>query len=65
MFPDAHTKPIPDVAIKLFAESFHTSYLEVVNPPSDELVEFLYLIAVANAPATASEFFHSLLKLRY
>ena len=65
MFPDAHTKPIPNVAIKLFAETFHTTYLEVVYPSSDKLIEFLHLIAVANAPTTASEFFHSLLKLHY
>ena len=44
---------------------FHTSYLEVVNPPSDKLIELFHLVAVANAPTTASEFSHSVLKLRY
>ena len=44
---------------------FHTAYLEVVNPTSYELIELLHFTAVANTPATACEFFHSLLKLRY
>ena len=65
MFPYAHTKSISDVAIECPAEFLHTAYLKVVNPPSDELIEFLYLIAVANTPATASEFFHPFLKLCY
>lgn len=45
--------------------SFHTAYLEVVYLPSDKLVKFFHFIAVANTTATASEFFHSLLKHRY
>ena len=52
-------------ANEFFAECFHTSYLEVVNPTSYELIKFLHFIAVANTPATTGEFFHSLLKLRY
>ena len=65
MFPNAHTKSVPDITVKFFAECFHTSYLEVVNPPSDKLIELFHLVAVANAPTTASEFSHSVLKLRY
>ena len=65
MFPNAHTKSAPDITVKFFAECFHTSYLEVVNPPSDKLIELFHLVAVANAPTTASEFSHSVLKLRY
>ncbi len=42
-----------------------TTYLEIVNPPSDKLIEFHHFITVANAPATARELFHSLLKFRY
>ena len=65
MFPNAHTKSVPDITVKFFAECFHTSYLEVVNPTSYELIKLLHFIAVANTPTTACEFFHSLLKLRY
>ena len=65
MFPYAHAKPISDVSIHLFTESFHTSYLEVVNPSSNELIEFRNLVTVANAPTTTCEFFHPLLELRY
>ncbi len=65
MFPNTHAKSISDVSIQLFAEGFHTSYFEVVNPPSYELIEFLNFVAVANAPTTTSEFFHSFLELRY
>ena len=56
---------IRSLYLKFFAECFHTSYLEVVNPPSDKLIELFHLVAVANAPTTASEFSHSVLKLRY
>lgn len=65
MFPNANAQSISDVPVKFFAECFHTSYLEVVNPPSDELVDFLHFVAVANAPTTASEFPHPLLELCY
>ena len=65
MFPNAHSKSISDVSIKLFAKRFHAPYLKVVNPPSDKLIELFHLVAVANAPTTASEFSHSVLKLRY
>ena len=65
MLPNTHTKSISDITIKFFTECFHTSYLEVVNPSSDELIKFLYFIAVADAPTTACKFFHSLLKLCY
>ncbi len=65
MFPYTHAQSISNVRIKLCTECFHTSYLEVVNPPSDELVEFLNFITVADTPATACEFFHSSLKLCY
>ena len=50
MFPNAHTKSISDVSIKSSAKSFHASYLEIINPSSDELVQLLYFIAIANAP---------------
>ena len=40
-----------NVCVEFFAECFHTSYLEIVNPPSDELVEFLHFVAVANTLA--------------
>ena len=46
MFPNAHTKSVPDITVKFFAECFHTSYLEVVNPTSDKLIKFLNLAAV-------------------
>lgn len=65
MFPYTHAQSISNVRIKLCTEYFHTSYLEVVNPPSDKLIELFHLVAVANAPTTASEFSHSVLKLRY
>lgn len=65
MFPYAHTKSIPNISIELGTQGFHTAYLKVVYPPSDKLVKFLYLIAVANAPTTTGEFSHSLLKLRH
>ena len=65
MFPNAHTKSVSDVTVKVLAEFLHTTYLEVVNPTSDKLIKFLNLVAVANAPATAREFFHLLLELRY
>ena len=58
-------KPISNMFIQLFTKCFHTAYLEVINPPSDELIKFFHLIAVANAPATTGKFFHSLLKLRH
>ena len=35
-------------------ESFHTTYLKVVNPSSDKLIKSLYFIAVANAPGIES-----------
>ena len=41
------------------------STYEVVYPTSDKLIELLYLAAVADTPAAACEFFHSLLKLHY
>jgi len=56
LFPNAHAKSIPDISIKFCAESFHASYFEVVNPASNELIEFLNLVAVANAPTTTSKF---------
>ena len=65
MFPNAHTKSISDVSIQYLAKPLHASNLKVVNPTSDELIKFLHLISVANSPTTASEFFHSLFKLRY
>ena len=65
MFPYAHAKSISIVSIKLFTQCFHTSNLEVVNPSSDKLIKSLYFIAVANAPATTSEFPHPLLILHY
>ena len=65
MFPNAHTQSISYVAIKFFAECFHTTYLEVVNTSSDKLIQFLYFVAVAYAPTTTGEFFHSLLELCY
>jgi len=52
MFPYTHAKPESDVFIHFIAESFQTTNLEVVNPSSDELVEFHYLVAVANTPTT-------------
>ena len=63
MFPDAHAKPVSNVSVKLLTQFFHTTYFKIVYPSSDKLINFLYLVAVANAPATASEFFHSLLEL--
>ena len=50
MLPNTHTKSISDITIKFFTECFHTSYLEVVSPSSDELIKFLHFVAVANAP---------------
>ena len=38
MLPDTHTQPITDSCVQFFTESFHTTYLEVVNPPSYKLV---------------------------
>ena len=64
MFPYAHTKSISDMLIHIFAKSFHTTYLEVVYPPSDELVKFLHFVAVAYTPATTCEFLHPFLELR-
>ena len=52
------------MSIHISAESFHTTYLEVVYPTSDELVEFLHFIAVAYTPATTCEFLRPHLKLR-
>ena len=65
MFPDAHSQPIANVTVQLRTKGFHTSYLEVVNPPSNELVKLLYFITVADTPTTTSEFFHPFLKLCY
>ena len=65
MFPNAHTKSISDSAVEVIANTPHGSYPEIVYPTSYELIKFLHFIAVANTPATAGEFFHSLLKLRY
>ena len=65
MFPNTHAQPVSYVTVKFSTESFHTTYLEVVNPPSDKLIKFLNLIAVAYSPATTSEFFHPFLELRY
>ena len=65
MFPYAHTKSISDVSIKLSAQSLHTSYLEIVNPPYDKLIEFHNLIAVTNSPTPACEFSHFLFELHY
>ena len=65
MFPNAHAKSVSDISVEFSTKCFHTTYFEVVNPSSDELIEFLHFIVVANAPATASKFFHSLLKFCY
>ena len=65
MFPNAHAKSVSDVSVKFLTESLHTAYLEVINPPSNELIEFHHLIAVTNTPTTTSELSHSLLKLYY
>ena len=65
MLPNTHTKSESDVSIKFFTKCFHTSYSEVVYPTSNKLIEFLNFVAVADAPTTACEFFHPLLKLRY
>lgn len=51
MLPYTHAQSKSNVCVEFFAECFHTSYLEIVNPPSDELVEFLHFVAVANALA--------------
>ena len=53
MFPNTHTQSVTDVRVKFSTETFHTSYLEVVNPSSDELIDLFYLVAVAYAPTTA------------
>ena len=63
MLPYTHAQSKSNVCVEFFAECFHTSYLEIVNPSSDELVEFLHFVAVANAPTTASELPHPLLEL--
>ena len=43
MFPDTHPQTVPDVTVKPLAQSFHATDFEIVNPSSDELVEFLLL----------------------
>ena len=65
MFPYAHAKSVSDVTIQFSTKCFHTSNLKVVYPPSDQLIKFLNLVAVADAPSTTSEFFHPLLELCY
>ena len=65
MFPDAHTQAESNMFIHISTDIFHTSYFEIINPASNELIKFLNLIAIAHAPATTSEFFHSHLELRY
>ena len=65
MFPYTHAKSEPDVSVQFPTKGFHTTYLKIVNPSPNELIEFHYLVAVADAPATASELFHPLLKLCY
>ena len=65
LFPNAHAQSATNSCVHLFTKCFHTTYLEIVNPPSDKLIEFHHFITVANAPATARELFHSLLKFRY
>ena len=65
MLPNAHAKSVSDVSVKFSTESLHTAYPEVINPSSNELIEFHHLIAVTNTPATTGEFSHSLLKLFY
>ena len=64
MFPYTHAESVADMFIHFSTECFHASNLEIVNPSSDELIEFLHFVAVANAPATTSKSFHSLLKFR-
>ena len=63
MFPNAHPQSISDMFIHLTAQSFHAAYLEVVNPPSDKLIKFLYFVTIAYAPASTGKFFHPFLKL--
>ena len=65
MFPYTHAQAISDMLIHFSTETFHASDFEVVNPSTDKLVEFLYFVAVAYAPTTTGEFFHSLLELCY
>ena len=54
MLPYAHAKSISNCSVHVVTDTPHRSYLEIVNPSPDKLIEFLYFIAVANAPTTAS-----------
>ena len=65
MLPNTHSQTIAYVAIQPFAQTFHASDFEVVNPSSDKLVEFIHFVIVAYSPTPARGFLHLCFELCY